>query len=591
MIKFVDMFSGIGGFREGLTRAGGFECVGHCEIDKYANRSYNALFDTKGEWFIEDARKADPSTMPEFQLLCGGFPCQSFSVAGARRGFSDPRGTLFFEIARLVEARHPAYLILENVPGLLSHSRGETYATILNTLDRLGYGVEWQCLNSKDFGVPQSRNRVYIIGYLDERCRGKVFPFTETAGSSLIQTHGGHQGERVYSPEGLSCTLAANPGGFGGKTGLYEVGVPIKCATKTGYQMAQVGDSIDLSYATVNSRRGRVGKRIAHTLTTGCRQGTLNFIDLNPDPRVTEVARCVNARVGNGIRTHRGESSGVLCEGRIRRLTPRECLRLQGWADDRIDTVLAIQSDNQSLKNVLSIMYSKEDILFAALKVNPARIDSYCQAVDEPILEEIRKLPSGASMDQLKDRWYQGRDGSDYHYHSSRYRACNMHSVFYHGTIEWRLFNSTLHAGEAKANIILAMAISAQGINQKYTQFQKTPIGDNPAFTFRTFLLRLGLIGPEYKNVRIENRENESARAYGRYQNVFLTDEELADLQASFPTVWGQYIEKLSEYMASTGKRYQSHAATIRRWAGEDAKKAAPPTRNRDYSVKEDETV
>ena len=157
----------------------------------------------------------------------------------------------------------------------------------------------------------------------------------------------------------------------------------------------------------------------------------------------------------------------------------------------------------QSLKNVLSIMYSKEDILFAALKVNPARIDSYCQAVDEPILEEIRKLPSGASMDQLKDRWYQGRDGSDYHYHSSRYRACNMHSVFYHGTIEWRLFNSTLHAGEAKANIILAMAISAQGINQKYTQFRKTPIGDNPAFTFRTFLLRLGLIGPEYKNVRM----------------------------------------------------------------------------------------
>ena len=110
----------------------------------------------------------------------------------------------------------------------------------------------------------------------------------------------------------------------------------------------------------------------------------------------------------------------------------------------------------QSLKNVLSIMYSKEDILFAALKVNPARIDSYCQAVDEPILEEIRKLPSGASMDQLKDRWYRGRDGSDYHYHQSRYHALNLHSVFYHGTVEWRLFNSTLHAGEVKANIILA---------------------------------------------------------------------------------------------------------------------------------------
>ena len=367
MIKFIDMFSGIGGFREGLTRAGGFECVGHCEIDKYANRSYNALFDTKGEWFVEDARKADPETMPDFRLLCGGFPCQTFSIAGSRKGFGDPRGTLFFELARLAEARKPPYLLFENVPGLLNHDGGRTFATILNTLDRLGFFVVRLPHNENGYkpfryldprtrvirrgtGVPQSRNRVYIIGYLDERCRGKVFPFTETAGSSLIQTHCGHQGERVCSPEGLSCTLAANPGGFGGKTGLYEMGVPIKCATKTGYQMAQVGDSIDLSYATVNSRRGRVGKRIAHTLTTGCQQGTLNFIDLNPDPRVTEVARCVNARVGNGIRTHRGESSGVLCEGRIRRLTPRECLRLQGWADDRIDTVLAIQSDNQAYK-------------------------------------------------------------------------------------------------------------------------------------------------------------------------------------------------------------------------------------------------
>ena len=587
MIKFVDMFSGIGGFREGLTRAGGFECVGHCEIDKYANRSYNALFDTKGEWFIEDARKADPSTMPDFQLLCGGFPCQTFSIAGSRKGFGDPRGTLFFELARLAEARKPSYLLFENVPGLLSHDGGRTFATILNTLDRLGYGVEWQCLNSKDFGVPQSRNRVYIIGYLDERCRGKVFPFTETAGSSLIQTHGGHQGERVYSPEGLSCTLAANPGGFGGKTGLYEVGVPIKCATKTGYQMAQVGDSIDLSYATVNSRRGRVGKEIAHTLTTGCQQGTVEVRPVK-NPIKSDLARNTERTGKPGAPMHTlttKDRHGVLYEGRIRRLTPRECLRLQGWADDRIDTVLAIQSDNQaykqagngvtvhvveaigrriakpwtqncgvrrlpldfrdqyfgceieltginrataaqtladlfgtraehsgggydayrvkdldgkewkivrdgsihpecrrrsvligetykvelnspkleygemeklqevvralrraggivndscgmhvhvdaskhtpqSLKNVLSIMYSKEDILFAALKVNPARIDSYCQAVDEPILEEIRKLPSGASMDQLKDRWYQGRDGSDYHYHSkSRYQG------------------------------------------------------------------------------------------------------------------------------------------------------------------------
>ena len=202
---------------------------------------------------------------------------------------------------------------------------------------------------------------------------------------------------------------------------------------------------------------------------------------------------------------HSLELGMIRCVDDIREQVRRETgLSL---TDAQIENMLAGQPCTVS-DTVRDIMYSKEDILFAALKVNPARIDSYCQAVDEPILEEIRKLPSGASMDQLKDRWYQGRDGSDYHYHSSRYRACNMHSVFYHGTIEWRLFNSTLHAGEAKANIILAMAISAQGINQKYTQFRKTPIGDNPAFTFRTFLLRLGLIGPEYKNVRMHLLKN-----------------------------------------------------------------------------------
>ena len=174
--------------------------MGHCECDKYAEHSYHALFDVEGEWYIEDARKADPNTMPDFDLLCGGFPCQAFSIAGARKGFGDPRGTLFFELARLAEARKPRFLLLENVPGLLNHDQGRTFATILHTLDRLGYGVEWQVLNSKDFGVPQSRRRVYLIGYLDDRCAGKVLPFTETAGTSLAQIQRGTQGERVYSP-------------------------------------------------------------------------------------------------------------------------------------------------------------------------------------------------------------------------------------------------------------------------------------------------------------------------------------------------------------------------------------------------------
>ena len=349
-ITYIDLFSGIGGFREGLSRAGDFVCVGHCEIDKYADQSYRALFDTKGEWFREDVREADPDEMPDFDLLCGGFPCQSFSIAGHRGGFADPRGTLFFEIARLTAAKRPAYLLLENVPGLLNHDGGRTFAAILHTLDGLGYGVEWQVLNSKDFGVPQSRKRVYLVGYLDEKCRGKILPFTETAGTPLKQIRPGAQGERIYSTEGVSCTLTSQAGGMGGKTGLYCTGVPIKENTKKGYKMAYPGDSVDLAYPTLNTRRGRVGRKIAHTITTGSSQGTLCCVDLNEEPALTDYARCLTAKQNGGIRSHKREASGVWDGCRIRRLTPRECLRLQGWTDERIDLILPLQSDAQLYK-------------------------------------------------------------------------------------------------------------------------------------------------------------------------------------------------------------------------------------------------
>lgn len=116
------MFAGIGGFRSGLTRAGGFRCVGHCEIDKYANASYQAIYEPgKEERYYPDATQIDPADLPDFDLLCGGFPCQAFSNAGRRRGFADARGTLFFEIARLAQAKRPAYLLLENVIYVLKH--------------------------------------------------------------------------------------------------------------------------------------------------------------------------------------------------------------------------------------------------------------------------------------------------------------------------------------------------------------------------------------------------------------------------------------------------------------------------------------
>ena len=186
-IRYFDMFAGIGGFRSGLEAVGGFECVGYCEIDPYARKAYEALYDIRGELFYEDATKIIPEQLPDFDLICGGFPCQSFSIAGARRGFEDTRGTLFFEIARSAAVKRPKYLYLENVPGLLSHDKGWTFKVILNTLDELGYDVAWQVLNSKDFGVPQSRKRVMLVGFLRGKCAGEVLSFTQTSDAALIQ--------------------------------------------------------------------------------------------------------------------------------------------------------------------------------------------------------------------------------------------------------------------------------------------------------------------------------------------------------------------------------------------------------------------
>lgn len=184
----------------------------------------------------------------------------------------------------------------------------------------------------------------------------------------------------------------------------------------------------------------------------------------------------------------------------------------------------------QSLKNALTIMYSKEDILFKALKVNENRVQRWCQKVREPMLEKIRKMPTDLTMEQLKQQWYGGTDESRMHYSWTRYYALNLHSVFYRGTLEWRCFESTLHAGKVRANITLALAISAQAINQKKTVMRKTGISENPTFTFRTFLLRLGLIGTEYKNVRahlLENLPGDKAWRYDKTMYASLQNRHL----------------------------------------------------------------
>lgn len=215
-MKFIDLFAGIGGFRLGMESAG-HECVAFCEIDKFARASYKAIHNTEGEVELHDITTvADEKirNIGHVDVICGGFPCQAFSIAGHRRGFEDTRGTLFFEIARFAAILKPKYLFLENVKGLLNHDKGDTFETILSALDELGYDVGWQVLNSKDFGVPQNRERVYIVGHLRGTSGREVFPIIKTrSDKSIIQlgnikkteSFGGNpQCGRVYSPAGLA---------------------------------------------------------------------------------------------------------------------------------------------------------------------------------------------------------------------------------------------------------------------------------------------------------------------------------------------------------------------------------------------------
>ena len=203
-MKYFSLFSGIGGFELGIQRSlynksirfevegkidlpqdmsnineSGIRrpkatCVGFSEIDKYATQIYKKHFPNHKEY--GDVSKIKWNDVEDFDLLCGGFPCQSFSIAGKRGGFDDTRGTLFFEIARAAQHKQPRLLLLENVKGLLSHNQGETFHTILKTLDGIGYDLQWQVLNSKNFGVPQNRERVFIIGHLRGTSRPQVFP-------------------------------------------------------------------------------------------------------------------------------------------------------------------------------------------------------------------------------------------------------------------------------------------------------------------------------------------------------------------------------------------------------------------------------
>lgn len=390
MIRVFDAFSGIGGFRSALERVGEFEIVGWCEIDRFAQKAYKALYDTGGEQFYENIRDIDVGKLADFDLLIGGFPCQPFSVCGARKGFADERGDLFFELARLLEAKRPKYFCFENVPGLMGIDSGKTFAKIIETLSQLGYCVEWRVYNSADY-LPQVRKRVYIAGCLGIDCSGKILAFGKSDSQNCRKTEqiiGGSQGTRVYDPDGLAVTQCSGSGGMGGKTGLYFI------------------DSNPPPNLTENARciTARQNSGVSHHKG----EHSAVFCDLNENPQITENARCLHTRMDLGVTngTHKGERSGVLIEdgpraiinpfkettrqngrriknpnepmftltvtdrhgivhhGRIRRLMPIEAWRLQGFTTEQFEKVAATgMSDTQLYKqagNAVSVPVVEE---------------------------------------------------------------------------------------------------------------------------------------------------------------------------------------------------------------------------------------
>lgn len=239
-------------------------CVGYSEIDRYATQIYQAHYPT--HYNHGDITKIQEKKLPDFDLLVGGFPCQSFSIAGKRGGFSDTRGTLFFDICRLLKEKQPRLLLLENVKGLLSHDAGKTFATIVVALDELGYDIQWQVLNSKDFGVPQNRERIFIVGHLRGTPRPQVFPF---------------------------------------------------------------GDDAEISARTHEPKKGRAQAEDSHTLRGSSVKADQVFVVDRSYPS-RERIYTKNAPT---VRNYGSGGNKMPLVGGVRRLTPVECERLQGFPD------------------------------------------------------------------------------------------------------------------------------------------------------------------------------------------------------------------------------------------------------------------
>ena len=373
-MKFLDLFAGIGGFRLGMESAG-HECIGFCEIDKFARKSYKAIHNTEREIELHDITRVTDDTVRgigHVDIICGGFPCQAFSIAGKRKGFEDTRGTLFFEIARFASILKPRLLFLENVKGLLNHNGGDTFETILSALDELGYDAEWQVLNSKNFGVPQNRERVFIIGHLRGRSTRTIFPLSGNDKATdckqpkikkvgNIRKKGKSQSGDVVSTDSLAPTLCSTT------TQKDPLKVAIPVLTPDRLEKRQNGrrfkeDGEPMFTLTSQDRHGIVvaGKlpgnhdQNSRVYSTDGLAPTLSTMQGGgQEPKIIQKARGFNKGGQHSIAStlsSRAGSFGITDGYRIRKLTPRECWRLQGFPDWAFEKAQEVNSNSQLYK-------------------------------------------------------------------------------------------------------------------------------------------------------------------------------------------------------------------------------------------------
>ena len=402
-MKFIDFFAGIGGFRKGMELAG-HECVGFCEFDKFATASYismhllteeqrKALEDIpikkrqkeilkeeyrNGEWYANDIRRVYAGDIPKADCWCFGFPCQDISVAGKQAGFQGNRSSLFFRVMYLVgqlkEEDKPTFLFIENVKNLLSVNGGWDFARLLIEMEQGGYDAEWQVLNSKDFGVPQNRERCFIIGHLRGRSTAKIFPIEGTDGENSISLNlfgcingRNSQRERVYDIGGLSPTISTVPGGNTESKIAIPVLTPDRAEKRqNGRRFKENGEPMFTltsqdrhGVATSLNPLGGLYTGVSKEFYRGIYEGCFRCLKANAyDSAVALKLNVLNINSNKGIFVKVSDELTVYavwyekyqCYIAIRKLTPKECFRLQGWTDDYFEKAQFVNSDSQLYK-------------------------------------------------------------------------------------------------------------------------------------------------------------------------------------------------------------------------------------------------